>query len=499
MSGSRNSNSDIDSDNGRRHSLSSAKDRASLSEHEPEAVNNDDLAVPPAPGRTRRLFRWIGGKLRAAPRAFLNGLLIAPWVIKEMALEFVRFPNMWLNTFPGFLMGSLGFFRNFLTTPAIPGILPVLSEEPKDAFWAINQASAWIKINMPGLDWLFSQITYGLGEASKWLSKVFKFATPILPYVPFIGLGISASMSVWDFWKSENKNFVSTFKFVTDVAGAVLLGVGLGLITWGAGAALLYTAPALIAAAAVVVAATGLFKTCMHFYKAVIEPEHRKDHLLNGVKELLVTVIQSAAAALSFMGMQMGQGVASGLANMDWSFANVAQTYQSAAIATDVVLAAGGALAGIALFQGLYTLGKKLYAGCKWLCKELSVKEPVVAEEAVAVEKALTKSRDAMISDLSNNIGRLTVEISQKGISDRLNAAARQKKLDLLTVARDALNDNATPEKVQEFHDAVTTAKKTAHSTGVFRSFWEPLKSKTLQSVEETMEHIPAPAPRARA
>lgn len=410
-------------------------------------------------------------------------------------LEGFRFHNTWANTFPPFLMGYLHAFRGILIKPLFSGS-PVLSEQTVDAFWikdqikyGLHQLIDWFAVVFKALAQdirrLASMFGWLLAPAYQWLSPAFTWLTPafrglaivcksVLPYIPFVSLALAAMIATGDFWYSENKNFATTLKWLAEVSGSVLLGVGLGLMAWGTAAAMVYTAPLLIGLAAAMVASVGLVKSSYHFYQAVKHPEQWKEHVFTGVKEILKTTISVTACVLTFFGMSMGQDLSRSL------LVNAEDLYKSAAVATDVVLAAGGTLT-------LMMLAPKLYAGCKKLVSQcFGAKE----EPAPVVERIISPSDFGGTAKVIK-----TLELRCETLISEARSDARQEKLGLLRMAKQVWKQEMTYDA---FDEAVKKAEKTAYKTGVFHSFWKET-SDTRRLVNMTLAcHKPQVTPRMR-
>ncbi|HSW94431.1 MAG TPA: hypothetical protein VLJ15_08800 [Gammaproteobacteria bacterium] len=416
------------------------------------------------------LKQWVAdlsGKAKAAARAATRkaGLLL---------LGFFSFQSRWDYYFRGFLIVSLQYFRSILTKHLYPGS-PVLSKKTVDAFWTmaqirygLYQAISWVA---PAFQWLFQWVVPFLrfcSPAVTWLAPVFRGIAHVCrwasPYIPFVSLVLSAIIATSDFWYLENKNGAATLKWLAEISGSVLLSVGFGLMASGSAVAMLYTAPLLIGLAAGMVATVGLVKCGYHFYQALNHPDQWKEHAWNGVQEILKTTISVTACVLTFFGISMGQDVSQSL------LANGDDLYKSAAVATDVVLAAGGTLVAIDLIPRLYTRCQKLYAKC------VGGK----AEEPEPVVKKVRATTRHVIAELY---------LQCENLKNASRSKVRQEKLGLLLMAKNVWEGEMT---YQAFDEAVKKVEKTAYKTGVFHSFWKET-SETRRLVDETLaRHKPA-------
>ncbi len=409
--------------------------------------------------------------------------------------------SMWNNVFPNFLMTYLGTIRGFLTMQIFPGF-SILPEEPKDMFWTLSQINwgigqgiqwiKWVGEKIPPLiktililDWLPSAVR----DVGKWLSQQ-KWLMNTLTYVPFVGLGISALIATKDFYYAKNKNLPTTLKFIADVSGAVLLGVGLGLIKWGGIAAAVYTGPALIIVATAIVVAVGLVKASHHLYKAWEDPVHRKQHLVNALKEFICTFISTASMVLTIFGMQSVQQLKQFSVTPDWSLLTKAgDIYKETATLSNAMLAAGGALTVMNIAPKLYNKGKRIIKKCFGSKDE----ENNVDVEMAATKKAdLTKKIDTHIAaldlDLDTEMKKekpLSTNLITRQLDERLKTSRTEKK-DLLNVAKIALEKGKREILVKAERAA------TEKNNGVYQtSFWCVKEGETQRLISKALEMLP--------
>ncbi|MDR3490487.1 MAG: hypothetical protein P4M12_00425 [Gammaproteobacteria bacterium] len=391
--------------------------------------------------------------------------------------------DMWNNTFPGAVIGTTMAIRAIVTQPLIPGLKPIIPPQ-KDAFWLVGeQIIPWIKDK---LNWLYNCLpTYitnpcdKIMEGFRWLLNT-KTVVTILNYLPFIGLGVSALLSIKEFYYEKNKNAANTLKLIANVSSAVLLGVGLGIMKWGSMVAALYVAPYLIITATALVVAVGLVKSFRHIYKALKDSENRTQHLVNAAKEFLCTFINAIGCALVVIGMQAGQKLQQfNISKFNFDvLVKAGEIYKKTFAVAYAGLIAVGALILInvvpVVWKGLKKLGNTIKG---WLGFEN--KPATKSTKSVSPEV-----KQALKDDIDKQKDKLQKEMNQTGfIADRLKDQ-RKRKLNLLTKVKEVMDN---PEDL-----VAVERKELLESSKAYQSFWK-VKGKTQDLVERAIEISKAP------
>lgn len=397
----------------------------------------------------------------------------------------------WDNAFPNLVIGQLLFIRTIVTEPLLPklGIKSIIPPQ-QDAFWTVSQVTQWIDHTFPSwLTYPFNKV----GDGIRWLLKQNSVAAA-LTYIPVIGLGIHALLTLKAYYNEKNKNISNTLKMIADVASSVLLAVGLGLIQWGTVAVALYCAPYLIMTAAALVVTVGLVRSFYHIYQAYRDPAHCRQHLINAVKEFLCTFINAAGFVLTLFGMQAGQKLQQfNIQKMNFHvLADAGEIYKKTVALTNAVLAAVATLVVMKLvpmiYRGLTYLGDKIsqLRGKK----TAPLKQPTHSISSNETEKTQLKQDITNLkNDITNQLKKLNaqIDISKKNhgyISNQLNAI-RTKKIIYLTQIKNTLEN----ETIHNPHHVLVALEQAElhQGTHVYQSFF-CVKGKTETLVERSLE-----------
>jgi len=383
------------------------------------------------------------------------------------------FQQLRMNLILPFIISYLGTLRGILTKPLLlfhhrHSIIP----EQKDAFWTMNQISAWLD-KTPALSWipwLFRQAKIGLDT----ITKALPFLLKITPYLPFVGLGMSVLHSMYQLYHEKNKSLFTLSKCLSDVSSAVLLGVGLGLVKWGTAALAIYTGPLLIAIAAGIVTTVGLIRSCHHLYKAWKDPENRKQHFFNAGNEFLFTFINAASMVLTIFGIQSARQL------QDFNIhhirhlhpqalVNAGEWYKKTVLLSNLTLGAVGLL-------GVGMVGKKILSR-------------VCSKKQKHLPKQTDDDARLLLADIGDHIITLRLKIE----SNPSNTNFIRKKLDARRKAKKELlaescknlrqlldwNEKLQPNEDSDSDSDLDSERKTLCEIerehihrGVYQSFW---------------------------
>lgn len=403
---------------------------------------------------------------------------------------------MWENTFPGYVIGTWYFIRSIVTTSIWPGVVPPTVDSPRDAFWLMKNIGNWLSDHCP-----------------KWLKTVFNWIgnvlsnpkiAAVLQYVPFVGLFISAACTVKNYVANRNKSIYSTAKMIFEVSAAVLIGVGLGIIKWGAAALAIKVAPYLIAAAAGLVTIVGVCKMARHFYKAFKDPANRWMHIYNGSKELLCTFINAIGLALTVIGIQAGHKL------MQFDLKAAGGLFQKTVAITYAALTAAVVYVGMriapSVVRGCKAIGKRIWNGMKWvgrkiknLCTNRKSDDAILVSESAPVAPSVEKQEAAKILKAHQQVD---YEKKLKALSEKVDVEVKRLQKKVMVTDKD-LNLNRSARDTKKF-ELLTQLKHQIESknlqtsdvkaveqrfvgTRVYQSFFK-VKGKTQELMDEAFE-----------
>ena len=403
------------------------------------------------------------------------------------------FTELYYQILPSFLYSYLGGLRAFLVKPLFHSysIMP----EPKDAFYYINKVIKGLK-----LDVAYDNVIWGAKQAVNWIIElppvnflihalkldvavrtVFSWMNIMTPYLPLVGIGITAMAAIKDFVVGTNKNIFTFGKMIGKVGGAVLLGVGLGFMTFGGVVGVLYTGPALLVAAAAFIGVVGLIKTVDDLYQAWTfrhDPVLRNKHLMNAAKEILVTFFNVSAAVLTLFGAQAFQQVAQGLSSSDWSlFGNAATNYMKTVVLGNVLLFTGATLAVVGGIGFVVSSRKYIAEGFASIKRKLTntkKDEPALEHKYVVAEdqqnlpiehKVCLKENGStvLLEQINEHKAKITKEIgngTSTGILSKMRDTARAQKSELLGVAQLFISNGCKEEEHEILLQAERRAKQ---------------------------------------